>query len=1048
MERKIIHKKMHVFEQAMKHKQVVIVVLVLMMVLGIYALQNMPRNENPNIDIPTAMVYAIYPGADEHQVDEEVTKKIEQYLFSFEEIKKNKVTAETSEGQTFITTEIFTEVKDRKKFWHTLQLDMDAKLKPLMPQGVIGPFVNSGFSDVTAMIVSVSSPDRSYAEIESYVDKFEDQLKVIPTVSKINRTGAQREQIYVNINDQKLKQYGFDVSRLIGVLQQQNVTNYSGELTSGSNSIVPIYTNSRYKTEADIANQIVYTTPAGIVVRLKDVATLERRFEEKSSYVRIGNENAMIISLNMQPNHNIVHFGKEVEEKIKEVQATFPPDIKIKTIVNLPEVVDESISHFMKEFSIALLAVFVVVMLLLPMKVSLVAAAAAPISMLITFGIMMMFGLELHQVTLAALIIVLGMVVDNAIVVVDDYVEKLDEGIKPWDAAWLAAKHLSLPVFTATIAIIFAFAPLAIFMEGVAKDFMLTLPITIAIALSVSMLVALLFTPYMCYVFIKTGLHKEKDSSKPKKKSLLDRLQNVFDKGISWVFKYPKTSVISGFLTVIVALFIAGNVETEFFPKSERNQFNMEVWMPSGSSLEKTESKVKELEAILNKDKRVVDVTTFMGMSSPRFSTFYAPETPKRNFAQIFITAESSAVADEIVEEYLPKLDSLMPEGKLRLKQLSMQTGSPINVRVMGDNEDDQRLVATQVQKILENTAGANYVRMDNREDYLGVKLKIDKNKANRLGITNQAITQILGAGVKGFAISTLWEGDKPKDIFVRFDSISRKDISAIGNLSITSNYGTKVPLKDIATLEPSWHTGNISRKNGLKTLNVFAETQFGRKAASIIKEVKPEIANIQLPRGIRIEYGGDDEATIENAPGMGISLSVSIVLIFLTVLFQFKNLGKALIVLSTFPLSFLGAFLGLYVTGNPLGMTGFMGIIALIGIVVRNGIILVDFADELVKNNGYSVKEAALAAGKRRMRPIFLTSAAAAVGFIPMIISKSPMWAPLGSVLAFGLIISMIMTLFIVPALYSLFIKEEPVNQDEESTEGIEDTVFDPSEF
>lgn len=1037
-------RKMHYLEAAMEHNQVVKVVIVLLLILGIYSLFTMPRSEDPDIVMPTAMVYAFYPGADEYQVEQEVTDKIEEYLFQFEEIRKAKTRSETREGQAFITVEIYSSVKNRKQFWHTLQLDMNANLLPNLPTSVIGPFVNSNFSDVTAMILSVSSSQRSYAEIEEFVDQLDDGLKIIPTVSKINRSGAQQRQVYIRVNDEKLRQYGFDMGLLIGTLQQANVTRYTGELNIASNALIPVYSTGRYQSDQQIANQIVYTTPEGVVVRLKDVATVERRFEEKEAYVRVGEQNAMVLAINMQPGNNIVAFGKTVQEKIDEIQATFPPDVHIKTIVNQPEVVQESISHFMKEFGMAIASVIIVVMLLLPFRVAAVASVTAPISIIITFGLLNMVGLYLHQVTLAGLIIVLGMVVDDAIVVVDNYIEKLDEGIRPWTAAWTAAKQLSVPIFTATIAIIFAFAPLAIFMDGVAQDFMSSLPVAIGLALCTSLVVALVFTPYTCYVFIKKGL-KHKMADRPlKRKSLLDHMQELFDKSIALAFRWPKVTLAFGIGSIICAFMVAGNVKEKFFPLSERNQFNLEVRLPVGATLARTEAVVKELETILKQEDRIVDVTSFVGMSSPRFHTAYAPETPRRNYAQIFITTVSSDATDELAEEYVEKFKNFLPDGDIQTKQLSLQEGAPIAIRVFGENDHDIRQVALQVKDILEHTEGTNYIRLDCDNDYLGLKLNIHEDRAARLGVTNDAITQALGAGLKGYALSTMWEGNKPVDLFLRYDSVSRKDFDALANLHITSAYGSKVPLKDVASLDVSWHTGMIAHRNGLKALSVLSEAQLERTPSSILKEVMPKIDALTLPRGVRIAYGGDAESTADNQPNMMTSLGVSLILIFLTLLFQFKNLGKCLIVLSTFPLSLLGAFTGLFITGNPLGMTAFMGIISLIGIVVRNGIILVDYTDELIRDHGYKIKAAALAASKRRMRPIFLTSGAAAVGVIPMILSKSPMWAPLGSVLAFGLLVSMVLTLFVVPVLYNLFIKpEKPA--DFEQPDGDEPVLYKP---
>ncbi|RBL90924.1 AcrB/AcrD/AcrF family protein [Chitinophaga flava] len=1009
----------------MQYKQVTIVVVVLLLLLGLYSLLNMPRSENPKIDMPVAMVYAFYPGADEIQMEKQVTNKIEQYLFSFEEVNKEKTKSQTKDGQVFITVELHTSVKDRKKFWSTLQHGLNSAAPQILPQGVIGPVVNSNFGDVTAQIITVSSAQRSYGEIEKYLDKIEDGLKTIPEVSKINRSGGQKQQLYVTIDDQKMQQYGFDLSTIIRTLQVQNITGYSGEMTISSNTF-PVFTNSRYKTAEDLGAQIIYTTPQGTVVRLRDVARIERRYEEPSSFIRIGDDKVMMLAIEMQPGNNIVQFGHLVENRLEALRHDFPEDIKIKTIVNQPEVVDESIRHFMKEFGLAIASVIIVVMLLLPFRVAAVSSLAAPISILITFGLINIMGIELHQVTLAALIIVLGMVVDNAIVVVDNYIEKLDEGITPWTAAWQAAKQLSLPIFTATLAIIFAFAPLALFMNGISKDFIAALPITIAVALITSMAVALLLTPYTCYVFIKKGL-KHKVSTTRKRKSLLDLLQDTFNKGVELAFRYPRATVGIAVGAVVLAIVLAGKVKQEFFPLSESKQFNAEIWMANGTSLEETERVVKLVEKELQKDKRVTGIASFVGSSSPRFNVTYAPEMPRRNFAQVFITTSGSDATNELVKEYLPKFEGFVPNGYVRLRQLSMQEGSPLAVRVIGENLSDQKKVAEQVKEILRNTAGTNWVRSDYEDDYLGINLQVKEDAAARLGVPNQLITQTIGAGLKGFAVSQIWEGDKPVDIFLRMEANNRKDFNDLGHLHLNSIYGGKVPLKEVAALTPSWHTGVIAHRNGIRTLTVLSEAQKGIMASEILKKAQPQIEKLQLPAGISIQYGGDAESSGENAPGMGKALGTSLILILLTLLFQFKTFGKTLIILATFPLSLLGAFLGLYITGNPMGMTAFMGIISLIGIVVRNGIILVDYADELVRDHHYTIKAAALSAAKRRMRPIFLTSAAAAIGVVPMIVGKSPLWAPLGSVLASGLIVSMILTLFVVPVLYYLFVRPAP---------------------
>lgn len=1025
--------KINIIEAAMKYRQVTLALAVILLGLGIYAVKHMSRAENPNIEMPIAMVVSFYPGADVYQTEQQITKKIEQYLFTFEEIDKKKTTSETKAGQTFITVRLRTEVKDRKRFWATLQHGMNTEVMPNLPQGSIGPIVNSSFGDVTALILSLSSPTKDYSELEGYLDQVEDELKTIPTVAKINRSGLQQPQISVEINNQKLLDYGITAAQIVSVLQAQNLTMYSGEVKMPNNTI-PIFTTSELGSQRDIENLMVYTHPNGEVVRLQDVAKIERSYTDRTSFIRMGEDKVLMLAIEMQSGNNIVEFGALIDQKLAEIGERLPQDIKIDTIVSQPDAVDLSVSHFMTEFVMAIGACVLVVVLLLPFRVAAVASIAAPISFVITFGIMSLFGIELHQVSLAALVIVLGMVIDNAIVIVDNYVEKLDEGIEPWTAAWQSARQLTIPVLSATTAIICAFAPIPFFMDGIARDFLMALPITIAIALISSLFVSFFITPLTCYIFIKKGLHSPEETGskkkEKKKKNVLDYLQHYFNKGIALAFRHPKYTYVIAIGSVVLALGIASQVEQEFYPLSETKQFNVELWLPTGTSLEETDKVAKEVEAIFQKDERVVSIASFIGMSSPRFNVTYSPEIPRENYAQIFITTHDAKEANQVVQDYLPQFDSYLEEGYVRLRQLSLQEGAPISIRIIGEDIENQKIVADQIEQILKRHKGTNWVRTSYQEDLFSLNIVPLEDKAERYGVLNSSIVQTVGTGTKGAPVTRFYEGDKPVDVQLRFVEENRKNLGDIAQIYVPSIFGHAVPLSEVAQVEPQWTPGVITHRNGLRTLEVNSETQMGIKAASIMADVKGEIEAINLPHGIKIQYGGDMETSEENGPAMMKALGVSLVLIFLILMMEFKTIGKSLFVLATFPLSLLGAFLGLWVTGNPMSMTAFMGIISLIGIVVRNGIIIVDYADELVRDHGYSRRGAALAAAKRRMRPIFLTSAAAAVAVLPMIIGKSPMWAPLGSVLAFGLIVSMVLTLFVVPVLYYRFTKYVPQHE------------------
>jgi len=1016
-------KKINLVEAAMKYPQVPIAITVIMVLAGLISLLTMPRSEDPRITVRQGLVVAFYPGSDEEQMEKEVTDKLEQYLFGFEEIKKEKTHSESKPGQVVITVELQDYVKDTKKFWNTLQHGLDANMPLILPRGVQGPYVNSDFGDVVVQMIAVSAPGRTYAELENYLDELEDGIKTIPQVSKIKRYGGQKQQIYVTLREDVLKQYGFGINEIVSTLSQQNVTIPSGDIEIDKNRLL-IFTDAQYQNENEIGNLIVYSSPQGGNVRLKDIAKIERRYEDLKSKITLAGNDVMMLTVEMQPGQNIVDLGKALTQKVTEVKEVLPADVQVNTIVDQPAVVDMNLGHFFIEFAIAIGAVILVVMILLPFKVATISAIAAPVTILATFAILNMIGVEMHQVSLAALIIVLGMVVDDAIIVVDNYIEKVDEKVPSWTAVWQSATQLMVPIFTATLTIVLSFLPLAFTLTGMTREFVQWIPITVSIALAVSFLVALFLTPYMCYHFLKKGL-KNHDTQKPKKRNFLDRMQDGFDRAIEFCMKYQKTTLFAGLAIFFLSFVVGSQVKTEFFPIVERNQFNLELWMDNGTNIHETEAAVKKIEKEIAGDKRIVTTASFIGTSSPRFYSTYSPENPRENFAQIFINTESNDATNEMIDEYVQKFNNFLPNGYVRVRQLSKkQQPAPIEIRVIGKDITQQKKVAKEVATILENTKGANWVRTDYQDDYVGLKAVVKEDVALRLGVTKAQIAQALGAKIKGFPISQMWEGNKSIDILLRTDEADRQDLDALGNMYITSSFGAKVPLKQVVDLQPSWHTGAIVHRNGLRTLTVSSEAQLGRKPAEVFAEAQPKIDSLQLPKGVKIAYGGEYEDGLESGPKMGKAFMISFVLIFLVLLFQFKRVGKVFIVLASFPLSLLGAMLGLFLTGYEFGFMAIIGITALLGIVVRNGIILVDYADELVRDHGHTIEEAALLAAKRRMRPIFLTSMAAAIGLIPLMSSGSPEWGPISSTISIGILVSMVTTLFIVPVLYSRFVK------------------------
>lgn len=1022
---------MNLIEAALKYKQLTLAVLLMFFAVGIHALLHMPRREDPKITIRTGLVIASFPGASSTQVEEQVTKKLEKYLFQYEEVDKVKTYSTSKDGSVVINVELTENVKQPDIFWNKLKHQLLVSKAVDLPQGVQGPFVDSDFGDTEALVIALESNGASYEQLKDYAQKLEDQIRTLKEASKVKRIGEQKQEVVVSSTSGKLAQYGLNIGQVAQVLQSQNAIISSGELKTAS-SKAPLHTNGYFQTESQLANQIVGASSEGSPVKLGDVATLKRDYAEPESIITVNGSKALLLSIQMHEGNNIVDFGKAVENKIEQTRKLIPSNIKITTLVSQPTLVDENISHFIKEFFLAILSVIVVVVLLLPFRIASVAAMAIPMTVALTFAILNALGIELHQVSLAGLILVLGMVVDDAIVIADNYVELLDEGTDRWTAAWRSASDLLIPVLAATVTIIASFMPM-ILIKGSTGEFIFTLPITVAVALICSYFVALFLTPLLCYTFIKKGLHPHSEPAegqhqKKEKKSVLTYMQDGYDAALAWCVNHPKltifTSIIFVLLTGVVFKF---GVRELFFPAAERNQFVIELWMPTGTKLEKTNAAILKAEQLVKGDKRVLSYATFSGTSAPRFYYNFSPEVPTGNYALILVNTTTDKTTEEMAEDLTGKVKKLSTDGTFFVKLMQQGTDlkAPVEVRVIGDELAQLKNIGSKIKDILARAKGSRLVRSDFAEDYYAIQI-IPKPEAARLGFTTDDIAQAVSTGFSGTPISTIYEGQDAVNIVLRLDENVRRNTDDIQNVYLTSAVtGTQLPLRQIADLTPQWQSGKIMHRNGVKALTIQSETKADILPAQLLEEVKPAIEKLKLPSGYHIEYGGEEGGKQEVESDMYTALSISLALIFFILLFQFKNIKEVLIIMATIPLSLFGAILGLAVTGNNFSFTAFIGLISLSGIVVRNAIILVDYTNILL-SHGMDIKTAAIEAAKRRLRPIFLTAMAAAVGVLPMIISKSPMWAPLASVLAFGVVWSMVMALLTVPVMYIGFIKDK----------------------
>ena len=1031
-------KKQDLIAWGMKNKVFPIALAFTFLVIGLIGLFNMSRNEFPDFTIRTGLVVGVYPGATAEEVETQLTSKLEKYLFSFNEVDKTKTYSYSKDGMSYVYLEVANRVgKDEtQQFWNKLKNDLFVFQQRSVPKGVRGIVVNSDFGNTAAMILSVKSETRPYKDLELHVEDIADDLRQIEDMAKISYSGGLTEQIEIQVDQNKLAEYGISPGMLMQSLQTRGTILPGGTL-EGANFDKPIHLDAFLHDITDVADHIVKTDDNGHVVKVSDIAQVKKAYEDPDSFIQTGGEKAMIITLEMAKGNNIVQFGEEVKEHLAKLEAELPSDIEISTIADQPVAVDHSISHFMKEFGYALMGVIIVCMLLLPFRVASLAAATIPITISATLAVMYMLGMELNTVTLAALIVVLGIVVDDPIVVIDNYIEKLDEGESRWNAAYHSAKELFPSVFTATLAISATFFPLMFFMSGTAKDFLSTFPFTISIALFLSLAISILLVPFLNTVFIKKGLHSDKDEQeKQKKKSMLDRLQNFFNRTVEKAMKHYKLTVLAGILAVLVGGYLFSNVSQELFPIVERDQFAVEVTLSQGSNLEETAAVVNEFEKILAKEERVENYTSFIGESSPRFHMVYAPNLPAKNYAQILVTTTSNDATEELLEEYDKKYAEMFPNAYLRMKQLNMVSKpAPIEIRLYGDDIEELQEYGNLVIDAARKTPQTIWSRSNFGERYPTISIDIKEDQAAQVGLTKEDIGNSIAMNMEGLQATQLYEDDYAINVKIKSENSEAQSISELNQLSIISpTTGKIVPLKQVAEVKPSWEQEQIVRRNGRRCLTIRVDIEKGAVANVVLDKIRPKLEELNIPKHIEIGYGGEYEMSQENLVPMQVSLLISILLIILILIWHFKSFKHAFLSFMTMPLSILGAALGLLLMQYPYGFTSFLGVLALCGIVVRNGIILIDFADELREHHGKNVWDAAMQSAQRRMRPIFLTSSAAAVGVTPMIISRSSLWGPLGTVIAFGLLVSMVLTLYVLPVLYWLFFRNEE-NQDENLT-------------
>lgn len=1008
---------------AMKHNKIVLLLIATLMIFGVYALFKMPKQEFPNFTIRQGVVVAVYPGATSTEIEEQVAKPLENFLFTYKEVKKNKTYSQSRNGILYVFVELNDDVNNKDEVWSKIKLGLQ-NFERKLPSGVLALIAKDDFGDTSALLIALESDTKTYRQLSHYVEDLEGRLRSIESVSNIRRYGEQNEQLSIYIDKEKIASYGINIFSLYQTLSSKGLVGLSGNINNTELSI-PIHIDRPFVSEYDLLEQIIYSDPSGHQIRLKDVGQVVREYPKAKSYTLNNNKKSLIISTEMREGFNIVDYGKDVDAVIADFEQTLPSDVKIFRIADQPQVVDASIKTFLTEMSIAILAVILVTMALLPLRVAMVAGSTIPISIFMTLALMFTFGLELNTVTLAALIVVLGMIVDNSIVILDGYLEKIDEGMPRKKAAVESAIEYFKAVLSATLAIGITFFPFLVTLTGQMNDFVKAFPWTVLLSLSVSLAVAVLFVPFLMYTFINKGLHNPNSIKKDKKPSVLERIQQAYNNLINKLFRFPKTSFFVGIFLAIIGVVLFLKVPQKLMPVAERNQFAIEIYLPNGSSISETEKVALDLQSILEKDERITSLTLFMGSGSPRFMTSYAPKIGGANFAQFIVNTKSPKATVAIIDENFEKMAYHYPNAYVKFKQLDYQSNvdADTEIRLKGNNIGKIKEIAQKIQNEIRKMDTPIRIYTNFEEIMPDVRVTLDEVEASKLGVTEGLLGISLASRFGGIPITSIWENDYNLPVVLK-SNISGDFLSAgdVENEYVKGLFSPPVPLRQVATVSTGWSEGQIVRRNGQRSLSIYVDYNRGTlvekeqtKVEKIVEQFLPELND----NNIQLSYGGLKENTAETLPKIISGLLIAVFIIYFILVFHFKKVKLATITFSSIIFAFLGAALGLLLLNMQFSMTSVLGLVSLIGIIVRNGIIMYDYIEELRFKHNKPVMQACILAGERRLRPILLTCLAASMGVIPMITSQSPLWAPMGTVIFFGTLISFLFIVTMLPLMY-----------------------------
>jgi len=1017
-------------EWALRHRSMVLYLMIVLMVAGTLSYFKLGRAEDPDFTFKAMVVRTLWPGATAREVEELVTERLEKKLQETPWVDVIRSSSRSGESLLFIILKDYTPKKEVPEAWYQVRKKV-GDIRHTLPAGIQGPFLNDEFGDTYVSIYALTGDGFDAGALRHHADQIARELRQVADVKKVELIGVQDERIYVELAPAKLAAHGLTPLHIADALSKQNAMAPAGFFETSSDRI-------RLRLSGDLQSidsiRGLAIAANGRSYRLGDIAHVRRGFvDPPGPAMRVQGKEAVGIALAMNKGGDVIHLGERLRAELKRLEADLPTGIDVHVVADQPEIVQQSIKLFVSSLGEAIAIVLAVSFLSLGLRTGTVVALSIPLVLAVTFFLMLVFGIDLQRISLGALVIALGLLVDDAIIAVEMMVVKMEQGWDRFRAATFAYTSTAFPMLTGTLITAAGFTPVGFAKSG-AGEYTFSIFAVVTIALLVSWIVAVVFTPYLGYKLLdpkklaaKAALHGD----------IYDTpFYRRFRRLVEWCVRRRWLVIVAtlGLFVLALAAFNSG-VQKQFFPASSRPELLIDLWLPQGASLKASEAVTKRVEKLLADDKEMAKsvkyLASYTGNGSPRF---YLPLDLKLfhdNFAQLVITTHSNEAREDLKKRLELAFAADTGEwSSVRARVLRLENGPPvgypIQFRVSGEDLGALRKAAEDVATVMRANPHTAEVSFDWNEMAKAVHLDVDQDRARALGINTQDLSFALQTLLVGTSVTQVREGDQLVDVVLRATQADRHGLSALADINVPTTSGRYVSLAQVVKIRYELETGQIWRRNRLPTVTVMADIRDNTQAPVVSAQINPQLDAVRatLPPGFRIEIGGATEESAKGEASIKAVMPMMLVGVITLLMIQLQSMSRTLLVLLTAPLGLIGVAMALLLFNVPFGFVANLGVIALSGMIMRNSVILVDQIEQ-DERAGKPTWEAIVGSAVRRFRPIMLTAAAAVLAMIPL--TRSVFWGPMAVAIMGGLIVATALTLLFLPALYAAWYRVTP---------------------